>query len=380
MSRGHAIIGKRWTMRRNEWATNGSDSPPRRAFSPRREDDRSYRPRSRTPPRRDERADPYTSDNWRRRSPSPGRAAGHDSVATSRRSSPPVHPSRQSQLPDERPSRPSPADTYAPRDRSPYERDVEPRRRDSPPPARDRDYTNGAAAPPSGPRNGDFTRAPPTGPAARSFPTPAASPPVGPSMSAHNRNPVMSAPSRPRGGGFGRGDYPPSRRGSSSFGRGGYSGGGPPPGPRGMTGGPPPTGPGGSFSAPYRGSANSTSTTYPRTQRFANPHPSHTNSLVSHGSGQQQSSAQQHLADLAQPVPGGRKEPDLYDNSKLLKLEEEMRRLQDQIEEKQAAKRKGLRDWERQERELENAGLKVELAEQHLAVLNGDDGGSGAAF
>lgn len=57
-----------------------------------------------------------------------------------------------------------------------------------------------------------------------------------------------------------------------------------------------------------------------------------------------------------------------------------MRRLQDQIEEKQAAKRKGLREWERQERELENAGLKVELAEQHLGVLNGDDGGSGAAF
>ncbi|KAJ9665361.1 hypothetical protein H2201_004438 [Coniosporium apollinis] len=299
-----------------------------------------------------------------------------------------------SPLPHDRPAPPEP---YSPRARSPYRARSPaprspPRRRESPP--REREYTNGAP-PPSAPtyRSGDdtrFSRAPPSGPgASRNFSTPAMSPPVGPStstvpISAHNRasNPILSAPSRPRGGGPPRGGYgrdpyyerdyaggppPPPRRTSSAYHggpppRGGYGGpgglGGPPSGPRGPL----------PYAPPFRGSSNSTSTTYPRTQRFNGP-PS--------GPG---GAAQQHLEGLAKEVPGGQRAPEVFDSSKLNKLEEEARRLRELIAEKQARKRGGVREWERLGREAENAGLRAELAEGSLRVLSGEEGVGGAAF
>ena len=367
-----------------------TSSPPRRPYSPPR-DSRGYRRHSPSP-RREPRVDPYAVDSWRRRSPSPARpsypsneASGRGSAATSRRSSPPAHQSRATLVPEERPSR---SEVISPAPRSPYrtrsiERERErspPRRRDSPPTGpREREYSNGAPLPtaPSY-RNGEanFARAPPTGPAARSFTSPAMSPPVGPSsnsisMSAHARssNPVLAAPTRPRGGGgsSGRGytgDYPreyasaPPRRGSAhwSGGRGGPGGApyysGPPSGPRGSSGGGPPP-----FAPPFRGSSNSTSTTYPRTQRFRD-----------------------HLADLPATVPGGQKAPELIDKSKIAKLEEEARKLRELIEAKQAKKRQGIREWEVLEREGNNATLRADLAEQQLRSLNGEGEVGGAAF
>ncbi|KAK7524780.1 hypothetical protein IWZ03DRAFT_33114 [Phyllosticta citriasiana] len=364
-------------------------SPPRRPFSPPRE--RNYRPRSRSPPPREDRVDLYGVDTWRRRSPSPPRFAaldagvrsGRESVASSRRSSPPVHPSRLGLVADDRPPRPA---DFSPRPRSPYrpprsplERERSPPRREPMPtreplPPREREYTNGNGAPPSGPRNGDFSRVPPTGPAGGRY-GPAMSPPAGPSMSmsAHSRNtnPILSAPSRPRGGGrgsFGGRDYSPyepapmgPRRGSGPWaGRGG--------GPPYHSG--PPTGPRGGHhggQAPFRGSANSTSTTYPRTQRFnttTQPPPS---------------PAQNYLADLPPIVPGGQKQKDMVDSSRLSKLEDEAKKLRELIAEKEAVGRRGKLEWERMEREGETASLRADLADEHLRNLNGEPM-SNAAF
>ncbi|KAF2810722.1 uncharacterized protein BDZ99DRAFT_475616 [Mytilinidion resinicola] len=368
--------------------------PPRRAYSPPPRDNRDYRRRSPSP-RREPRADPYAADTWRRRSPSPVRqayptndASGRGSAATSRRSSPPVHQSRVALVPDEPRGRPEP---ISPAPRSPY-RSVESepvRERRSPPTGpREREFSNGV--PPTGPafRNGDgFSRAPPTGPApnrpaSRNYGPPAMTPPMGPSSNSMStgpraHNPVLAPPMRPRGGG-GRGGYagdyapreygggpPPARRGSGHWagGRGGPGGApyypnsgppsGPPAGPRGggVVGGPQP------FAPPFRGSSNSTSTTYPRTQRFQN-----------------------HLADLPKIVDGGKLAPELFDKSKLSKLEEEARKLRELIEIKQAKKRQTLREWETGERECDNNTLRAELAEQHLKSLNGENDVGGAAF
>lgn len=71
--------------------------------------------------------------------------------------------------------------------------------------------------------------------------------------------------------------------------------------------------------------------------------------------------------------------PDPYDNTKITKLEEEAERLRRMIDEKQAKKRQGLRDWDKLAREAAREGLRSELAESSLASLNGEPSG-GAAF
>ncbi|KAF2660854.1 hypothetical protein K491DRAFT_588378 [Lophiostoma macrostomum CBS 122681] len=366
---------------------------PFRRYSPAR-DNRDYRRRSPSPRR--ERADPYPADTWRRRSPSPARpayasneASGRESAATSRRSSPPlVHPSRAA-LVEDLPMRDAPPATRSPyhdrgdrdrdRDRE-YPRERErspPRHRDTPPtgPRGDRDL-----APPAGPssyRNGEssFSRAPPTGPSSRGYPSPAISPPVGPSGSApqppsypRGNNPVLAAPTRPSGRGRGGYGYdaprdfsgPPPRRGSAHWGGrgggGGFYGGSTPGGPRGSVSGPSPgTGPT-PFAPPFRGSSNSTSTTYPRTQRFRD-----------------------HLSDLPKEVPGGQKAPDMYDKSKIMKLEDEARKLRELIDAKETTKRQKIKEWDTLEKDANNAALRSDLADTHLRSLNGEED-SGTAF
>jgi len=64
----------------------------------------------------------------------------------------------------------------------------------------------------------------------------------------------------------------------------------------------------------------------------------------------------------------------------LAKLEEEKKRLMEQLDEKMAKKRAGLRDWERMERESAREGLKSELAEQQLRMMTDEGGLGGAAF
>ncbi|KAH7112205.1 hypothetical protein B0J11DRAFT_189371 [Dendryphion nanum] len=370
---------------------------PYRRYSPIR-DNRDIRRRSPSP-RRD-RVDPYTADTWRRRSPSQGRpfasndASGRESVTTSRRSSPPpVHPSRAAIVPEDRSIREAASAPRSPfrerddRDREreydrerdyprerERERDRSPvRHRETPPtgPRSDREF-----APPSGPsssfRNGEssFARAPPTGPSNRGYTAPAAaSPPAGPSNTTpqppafpRNNNPVLAAPTRPSGRGRGNFGYdaqrdfsgPPPRRGSAAWGgRGGSGGfyGGAPSGPRGPVGVPSAAAP------PFRGSSNSTSTTYPRTQRFRD-----------------------HLADLPKEVPGGQKAPELYDKTKITRLEDEARKLRDMIEAKEAVKRQRLKEWDSMEKDANNAALRADLADQHLRSLNGDGEIGGAAF
>ncbi|MCJ1307227.1 hypothetical protein MMC25_000873 [Agyrium rufum] len=206
---------------------------------------------------------------------------------------------------------------------------------------------------------------------------------------------VLSAPTRPRGGpGFARDDSReyayrggPSPRG----GRGGFGGPPtrydyPPSGPRGrgdfQSG--PPSGPHDhhapplhhSYSASRGGSAqshhaipgfrpnNSSSGTYPRTQRFP------------------------QLASVPAIIEGGKKLPTMLDpgqEKRLQQLEEDKKKLMEAIEEKQRVKRMGLRDWERGEREIRREGLKSELAEQSLERLSGEgdgvvSGGGGAAY
>lgn len=79
-----------------------------------------------------------------------------------------------------------------------------------------------------------------------------------------------------------------------------------------------------------------------------------------------------HLSDLPKEVPGGQKAPELYDKSKILKLEEEAKKLREIIEKKEDAKRQKLRDWGSLERDAETAQLRVDLAEGALRSLNGD--------
>ncbi|KIW23984.1 uncharacterized protein PV07_09724 [Cladophialophora immunda] len=362
----------------------------------------SYRPRSRTPPRRRQ------HDNWVRRSPSP-RDSGAASHNTSRRSSPPIHPDRMSlagSLPRS-PAHPARdyydnADSASFRGRSPAapsvtDGDQRSRETDVSTP-RDEVQANGETRqPPSGPssyRNGNYERPPPTGPS-RSFSQPIQSPPTGPaasmSMSAHSRGggaSALNAPTRPRGS-VGRFDGPQSRdfSGPPMRGRGGLPFRGPAPyGPRGSShgrggdfgssnrgeytggssyrggfgrGGPV----GGDATFPFRGN-NSTSTTYPRSQRF--------------------NSVQQHLATNEKIVPGGKLLPSglpLDQEKRIKMLEAEAERMRTEIAEKQKLKREVLNEWDVRERESEREALRSDLADQHLQqLMEGDDGIGRAAF
>ncbi|KAL9111442.1 MAG: hypothetical protein Q9227_004119 [Pyrenula ochraceoflavens] len=387
-------------------------SPPRRQYSPRRDDSRAFRARSRSPPPR---RDPYNDDNWRRRSPSPRPLpSGPASAATSRRSSPPVHPDRMSlagsaaRSPAPRPYKKYDIDSRPP-PRSPY-RPRSPRRERSPPPPRE-DYDepprayvhrtrelsparggfrqSGDPTPPTGPaqRNGFASRPPPSGPSRGVEPS-YASPPSGPSssipMSAHTRSsnpPTGPAPVAPRGppGSFRDGprrDYggPPPRRGPPPHGPPPRSASydsrdGPPGAPRGNysrdsqeshrpsftrdPSGPP----------PFLRHNNSTSTTYPRTQRFNN--------------------TPNYLANTEKIVSGGKALPPINPehDKRVRQLESEAEKMREIIAEKQKLKRAAVREWEDRERDSESAALKSDLAERHLEKLTGgEEGMSGAAF
>ncbi|KAI9671134.1 MAG: hypothetical protein M1817_003641 [Caeruleum heppii] len=222
-----------------------------------------------------------------------------------------------------------------------------------------------------------------------------------PSMSAHNRPgsvSVLSAPTQPRGG-----PGPPPRRDnpyptppSSGFRRGPAPHHPPPIHPRGSQAGPPsgtpsldspgpssggiPTGPrsshapsghhhhhphhpsshGPAAAGAFRGSHNSSSRTYPLTQRFAH-----------------------HLRDLPSVIPGGKLLPSGVPANvaeKLAKLEQDKKRLEQELMEKEEKLRGGLRTWERLERESARDGLRSELAEGQVGILSGESGMGGAAF
>ena len=204
-------------------------------------------------------------------------------------------------------------------------------------------------------------------------------------MSAHSRAPP---PFRPRGGpgGYNREPRDPSIQGPPPR-RGGY-GSGPPPSyrgghaPRHYDSGPP-AGPRTGYnernpSLPYNAPPfrpnNSSSTTYPRTQRFNNPAPSAAK-IENHPS----------LSGMPSIVPGGKAAPsglDPVSEKRLQQLEEDKRKLEEAIAEKQRVKRMELRDWDTKERESKRDGFRSELAEQGLEKMGMGEGVgvSGAAF
>ena len=121
---------------------------------------------------------------------------------------------------------------------------------------------------------------------------------------------------------------------------------------------------------------NSSSTTYPRTQRFDNP----TNTAQT-----QQSSTDRHLSGLPAIVPGGKLLPSAIGpekERKLKQLEDEAEKLRQAIHEKEKSKRTEVREWDNRERESATAGLRSELADRHLdKMMEGDESGvGGAAF
>lgn len=79
-----------------------------------------------------------------------------------------------------------------------------------------------------------------------------------------------------------------------------------------------------------------------------------------------------HLSDLPKEIPGGQRAPELYDKSKILKLEAEAQKLREMIDKKEDAKRQKLKEWDSLEREAETAQLRVDLAEGSLRNINGE--------
>ena len=353
----------------------------------------------------------------RERSPSPRRSQHVSRMASpvsSRRSSPHAHPERMVNAasgrhsPQYRSSRAPPARDVGYGDRSPPRRAFSPAPRSpprepvayrnrSPPPRNREEYGNGptpakwsdaqiSKPQSSGYRNGD-TRPPPSGPAYRSSHAhdtsteASSSAPI--SMSAHNRPnsaSLLSAPTRPRGGSShadrGSRDHPyggpPPHRGGRPPPASPYHG---PPSRQHYDSRPPPSDyahgtrashhdPLAPFEPSYRApppfrSNNSSSTTYPRTQRF------------------------NHLASVPSVKEGGELLPSLMDpaaKKRLAELEEGRRKLVEQIDEKQREKRRNLREWETRERESRRDGLRSELAEEALETMSGDGPGTGTAF
>lgn len=276
------------------------------------------------------------------------------------------------------------------RDRSPtIRRAFSPRRRTPPqepaayrsPPRRDSNaYLNSSHGPrhpekgppsqPSSYRKSE-ARPAPAGPSVASRDIPSAPKPASPtSMSAHSRagnNSVLSAPTRPRGGHGGlssqRGGRPPAPPHAGSS-RSSYDS-RPPPSepvpnaPRSSYDRPSSTFDTSRHAPPFR-SNNSSSTTYPRTQRF---------------------STTNHLASLPAIIPGGKAFPhaDPASAKKINQLEGDAEKLRKTIDEKQKTKREVLREWETRERESRREGLRSELAEAQLEGLSGEVIG-GTAF
>lgn len=113
----------------------------------------------------------------------------------------------------------------------------------------------------------------------------------------------------------------------------------------------------------FRSHSGSSSTTYPRTQRF--------------------SAASQHLVNGEKVVPGGKlahsgMNPE--QEKRIKQLEEAAEKMREDIDEKQKIKREALREWDVRQRESERDSLRSELAERHLDKLTGGEDGAGVAF
>ncbi|OJD25817.1 hypothetical protein ACJ73_02817 [Blastomyces percursus] len=381
------------------------------------------RARSRSLERREQRREVPGERSWRRRSPSPpiapsGHNSGQISTATSRRSSPPLQTHDRMNMPRPGQVAHSPANVPA---RTHYEGRLpapspsQPIRSPLRPVGPPRGPTGGPPSPPKGPgRRGPSPRLPdkllrpspggdneraenqlqnvrsqgPSGPSSPghqngvqasripsipgqhqafnkphsvtplSAPSPV-QPPTGPQARGTNMS-LLSAPTRPRGG------PPPS---STRDGPGSRDG--PWPGPA-RHNSPPmhhktPTGPrAGSNYESHRPSSFRHSSSSSTPYSLGRP-PRSTN----------------YLSGLPPIVPSGKLLPSGLDPSRekrLAQLEIDKEKLLEQIEEKQRAKRAGLREWEKLSRESSTGALRSELAEGHLQRMTGGDGLGGSAF
>ncbi|KFX93298.1 hypothetical protein V490_04911 [Pseudogymnoascus sp. VKM F-3557] len=365
-----------------------------------------WRPRSRSPLRRDDRnAVGQSSLSWRRpRSPSPAadRSSGRNSEHSTRRPSP-------------RPSyRPAPPVDDLQSMRSPFPRDRSPRRDSTRSTPRERSPAR-AASPmvrspavhgrspvrlaqpfraPTGPSSNRNFSAPIRSPSASGQSTPLSTPLSMPAPSRPEGNAPVVPPSGPRNfnppparGGFlprgGRGSFS-DRRPESGW--GGVHNNRPPPvqsqsptlpttttpsatpaiptGPRAGSSGSdwktaPPSRSSSISSAPFHG--HNTKTFTPSLPRV---HPA--------------------IANLPQIIPGGKIDPTYSPvpkelEARIRKTDEDLERMREDLHAKEEKLRKGLAQWDRLARDSASMGLKAELSERHVRMLAGE-GVGGAAF
>ncbi|KAH7311735.1 hypothetical protein B0I35DRAFT_463049 [Stachybotrys elegans] len=335
----------------------------------------TYRPRSPSLGRRNDRYQSY-----RRASPPRDSAISSaiNSHSASARSSPrpssvkarsPLVPSREPSVPPISTATPAAAPREPPR----------PAPHDSTPTPTNR-------SPPRGPAG--VTRAPPTGPAAsRNFSSPGAATPTVPrhlqTPSATPHRSEATSPTNPPSGP--RGYVPASRAGSYNTrgGRGGWaqsssrhmSG---PPSTLSTPAGAPaiPTGP--------RGTPTTSSASAPQSRPFNPP----TGPSAQHGNGPRQTLAQSMLATLPLIIPGGKLDPAMTPIASGVtkeiephyrKLKDEEEKLREELRAKQERLRKSLYTWNRLERESRAWEQRSDLSEKSMKNLAGE-GAGGAAF
>ncbi|ELR04728.1 hypothetical protein GMDG_06957 [Pseudogymnoascus destructans 20631-21] len=359
-----------------------------------------WRPRSRSPPRRDDRvAVGQMSLTWRRpRSPSPSgdRSSRRNSEHSTRRPSP-------------RPSyRPAPPVDDLQSMRSPFPRDRSPRRdstRSTP-----RERSPARAASPMVRSSAVQGRSPvrlaqpfraPTGPSAnRNFSAPIRSP----SASGQSTPLSMPAPSRPEGTAAvappsGPRNFNPSpARGGflPRGGRGSFSDRRPEPGWGGVHNNRPPpvqsptlpaTTPSATPAIPTGPRVSSSGSDWKTTAP-----PSRSSSISSgpfHGHNTKiftPSLPRVHpaIANLPPIIPGGKIDPTYSPvpkelEARIRKTDEDLERMGEDLNAKEEKLRKGLAQWDRLARESASMGLKAELSERHVRMLAGE-GVGGAAF
>jgi len=121
-------------------------------------------------------------------------------------------------------------------------------------------------------------------------------------------------------------------------------------------------------------SFSSSAPTQPKLQRsyISTEAPSYSGITVSNTTSSRQPSTASYLASLPTILDEGKKLPDLYDRTRLDKLQADNERLYKISDEKQARKRRMLREWEKLQREVEHADLRSVLAHESLDKLAGE--------
>ncbi|KFZ13580.1 hypothetical protein V502_06535 [Pseudogymnoascus sp. VKM F-4520 (FW-2644)] len=358
-----------------------------------------WRPRSRSPLRRDDRvAVGQTSNTWRRpRSPSPSadRSSGRNSEHSTRRPSP-------------RPSyRPAPPLDDLQSMRSPFPRDRSPRRDSTRSTPRERSPARAPSPMVRSPavqgrspvRLAQPFRAP-TGPSSnRNFSAPIRSPSASGlstplSMPAPSR-PESAAPAAPPSGP--RNFNPPPARGGflPRGGRGSFSDRRPEPGWGGMHNNRPPPVQSPTLPTPTP-SATPVIPTGPRASSsgsdWKTAPPSRSSSISSapfHGHNTKTFTpalprVHPAIANLPPIIPGGKIDTTYSPvpkelEARIRKTDEDLERMREDLHAKEEKLRRGLAQWDRLARESASMGLKAELSERHVRMLAGE-GVGGAAF